>query len=60
MAISSSSPKLLGDDYSEFWAGATKVTAVVAICLATLLLITVEVRCGVPPPSPTPGEFLFD
>jgi hypothetical protein len=60
MAIPSSRAKLLGDDHSEFWAAATKVVAFVAICLATLLLITVEVQCGLQPPSPTAEDFLFD
>jgi hypothetical protein len=50
----------LGDDYASFWDAATKISAFVAICLATLLLITVEVRCGVQPPSPTAEDFLFD
>jgi hypothetical protein len=43
-----------------FCDAATKITAFVAICLATLLLITVEVRCGVQPPSPAAEDFLFD
>jgi hypothetical protein len=60
MAVSSSRPKLIGDDFSDFWASATKVTAFVAICLATLFLISIEVRCGVPPPSTPADEFLFD
>ena len=52
--------KRSGDDHAAFWAAATKIAAFVAICLATLLLIIVEVQCGVQPPSPTVEDFLFD
>jgi hypothetical protein len=60
MDTSSLSRKRLGDEYSEFWAGAAKGAPFVAICLATLLLITIEVQCGQQPPSPSAEEFLFD
>ena len=59
-APANSGLKRLGDDHASFWDAATKITALVAICLATLLLITVEVRCGVQPPSPAAEDFLFD
>jgi hypothetical protein len=60
METSSLSRKHLGDEHSEFWASAAKAAAFVAICLATLMLITIEVQCGQQPPSPTAEEFLFD
>ncbi len=59
MATTSLRSKRLGDEYSEFWAEAANLAAFVAVCLATLLLITVEVQRGYQPPSPAPEEFLF-
>jgi hypothetical protein len=60
MDTSSLSRKRLGDQYSEFWASAARGAAFVAICLAALVLITIEVQCGQQPPSPAAEEFLFD
>ena len=39
---------------------AEKVAAFIAICLLTLLLISIESHFGIEPPSPAQGEFLFD
>ena len=46
--------------YYHFVMQPRRLPAFVAICRATLLLITVEVRCGVKPPSPAAEDFLFD
>ena len=55
----SSALKYLSEEYSGFWAAAEKVSAFTAICLLTLLLISIEIDLGVQPPSPSPKEFLF-
>jgi hypothetical protein len=57
--IRSSALKYVGQHYSGFWAAAEKVAAFIAICLLTLLLISIEIHLGVQPPSPSPEEFLF-
>jgi hypothetical protein len=51
--------KYIGEEYSRFWAAAEKVAAFTAICVLTLLLISIEIDMGVQPPSPSPEEFLF-
>jgi hypothetical protein len=55
----SSALKYIGEEYSGFWAAAEKVAAFTAICLLTLLLISIETHFRVEPPSPVQGEFLF-
>jgi hypothetical protein len=55
----SSALKYIGEEYSGFWAAAEKVAAFIAICLLTLLLISIESQFGIQPPTPVQGEFLF-
>jgi hypothetical protein len=53
----SSALKYIGDEHSGFWSAAEKVAAFIAICLLTLLLISIETQFGIEPPSPALGEF---
>jgi hypothetical protein len=55
----SSALKYIGEEYSGFWVAAEKVAAFFAICLLTLLLISIESHFGIDPPSPAQGGFLF-
>jgi len=55
----STAPRYTAQEYSGFWAAAEKVAGFTAICLFTLILITIQMRLGVDSPSPPPGEFLF-
>ena len=55
----SSALKYIGEEYSGFWAAAEKVAAFIAICLLTLLLISIESHFGIDPPNAVQGEFLF-
>jgi len=60
MSHGSSALKYLGEEYSGFWAAAEKVAGFVALCLLTLLLISIEIQFGIKPPSPIHEECLFD
>jgi hypothetical protein len=52
----SSALRYIGEEYSGFWTAAEKVAAFIAVCLLTLLLISIESQLGIEPPSPAQGE----